>query len=58
MQADLSGHFTSHGRNGFVGDCTITLIDNADDADLIRRKESWRRVLNTVSPSYVLNTVT
>ena len=56
MQADLFEHFASNGHNGFLEDCTITLIDKTDGADPTRREEYWRRVLKTVSP-YGLNTV-
>ena len=55
MQADLFEHFAYHGYNGFLEDCTITLIDKIDGADPIKREEYWRRVLKTVSP-YGLNT--
>ena len=50
MQADLFEHFTSNGHNGFLEDCTITLIDKTADADPTRREEYWRRVLKTVPP--------
>ena len=50
MQADLFEHFASNGHNGFLEDCTITLIDKTADADPTRREEYWRRVLKTVPP--------
>ena len=56
MQADLFEHFASNGHNGFLEDCTITLIDKTDGADPTRREEYWRRVLKTVS-AYGFNTV-
>ena len=56
MQADLFEHFTSHGHNGFLEHCTITLIDKTDGTDPTRREEYRRRVLKTVSP-YGLNAV-
>ena len=56
IQADLFEHFASNGHNGFLEDCTITLIDKTDGADPTRRAEYWRRVLKTVSP-YGFNTV-
>ena len=56
MQADLSGHFAFNGHNGFLEDCTITLIDKTDGADATRREEYWKRALKTVS-SYEFNTV-
>ena len=45
MQADLFEHFASNGHNGFLEDCTITLIDKTAGADPTRREEYWRRVL-------------
>ena len=56
MQADLFEHFVSNGHNGFLEDCTITLIDKTNDPDPTRSEEYWRGVLKTVSP-YGLNTV-
>ena len=56
MLADIFEHFASHGHNGFLEDCTITLIDNTDGADPTGREECWRKILKTVS-SYGLNTV-
>ena len=56
MQADLSGHFAFNGHNGFLEDCTITLIDKTDGADATRREEYWKRALKTES-SYEFNTV-
>ena len=50
MQADLFQNFTSHGHNGFLKDCTITLNDKTDGKDPTRREEYWRRVMKTVSP--------
>ena len=49
MQADLFEHFASHGHNGFLEDCTLTLIHKNDGADPTRREEYWRRVLKTVT---------
>ena len=57
MQAHLFEYFASHGHNGFLENCTVTLIDKCDGADPNRREEYWRRVvLKTMSP-YRLNTV-
>ena len=50
MQADLSEPFASHGHNGFLEDCIITLIDKADGANTTRGEEYWRRVMKTVLP--------
>ena len=41
MQADLFQHFAFHGHNGFLEDCTITLIGKIDGADPARREEYW-----------------
>ena len=56
VQAGFFERFVSHGLNGFLEDCTITLIDTTDGADPTRREQYWRRVLKTVSP-YGMNTV-
>ena len=55
MQVDLFENFASHGRKGFLEDCTITLVNKTDGEDPTRKEEYWRWVLNTVSP-YELNT--
>ena len=39
VQTDLLEHFVSHGHNGFLEDCTITLIDKNDGPDPTRREE-------------------
>ena len=49
-------HFASNRHNGFLEDCTITLIDKTDGTDATRKEEYRRKVLKTVSP-YGLNTV-
>ena len=49
-------HFSSNDHNGFLEDCSITLIDKTDGSDPTRREEYWRRVLKTVTP-YELNTI-
>ena len=56
LQADLFEHFASHGHNGFLEDCAITLIDKADSAGPTRIEEYWRIALKTVSHDD-LNTV-
>ena len=50
MQRDFFEYFAFHGHNGFMEDCTITLIDQSDGTDTTRREEYWRKVLKTVSP--------
>ena len=50
MQEDLFEHFASNKHNGFLEDCTVTLIDKTNGADPTRREEYWRRVLKIVSP--------
>ena len=50
MQADLFEQFASNGHNGFLEDCTITLIDKTDGTGPTRREDYWGRILKTVSP--------
>ena len=54
MQPELFEHFHSKEHNGFLQDCSITLIDKTDGSDPTRREEYWRVVLKTVAP-YGLN---
>ena len=56
MQPFVFEHFSLNDHNGFLEDCSITLIDKRDGSDPTRREEYWRRVLNTVTP-YGLNTI-
>ena len=56
MQPLVFEHFPSNNQKGFLEDCSITLIDKTDGADLTRREEYWRRVLKTV-PSSGLNMI-
>ena len=56
MQPELFEHFHSEEHNGFLQDCSITLIDKTDDSDTTRREEYWRVVLKTVAP-YGLNRI-
>ena len=56
MQPLVFEHFSSNDHNGFLEDCTITLIHETDASDPTRREEYWRRVLKTVPP-YGLNTI-
>ena len=37
MQLELFGHFHSEGHNGFLQNCSITLIDKTDRSDPTRR---------------------
>ena len=48
MQADLCELFASYWHNGFLKDCTMTLITTI--ADPTRREEYWKKVLKTVKP--------
>ena len=43
-------------HNGFLEDCSITLINKEDGTDHIRQEEYWRRVFKTVTP-YGLNRI-
>ena len=56
MQPELFEHFHSKEHNGFLQDCSITLIDKTDGSDPTRREEYWRVVLKTVAP-YGLNRI-
>ena len=56
MQPLVFEHFSSNDHNGFLEDCSITLIDKTDGSDPTRREEYWRRVLKTVTP-YELNAI-
>ena len=56
MQPGLFQHFHSEGHNGFLQDCSITLIDKTDGSDPTRREEHCRVVLKTVAP-YGLNMI-
>lgn len=49
MQSLVFKHLSSHGHNGFIEDCSITLIDKTDGADLTGRvKECYSYGLNPV----------
>ena len=48
--------FAADNHSCFLTDCSITLIDQTNDSDPIRREEYWRKVLKTVAP-YGLNTL-
>ena len=50
MQPELFEYFHSEEHNGFLQDCSITLIDKTDYSDTTRREEYWRVVLKLVAP--------
>ena len=50
MELLVFEHFYSNYRNGFLEDCSITLIGKTDGTDPTRREEYWRRVLKSVTP--------
>ena len=56
MQPLVFEHFSSNDHNGFLEDCSITLIGKTDGSDPTRREEYWRRVPKPVTP-YELNTI-
>ena len=56
MQPLTFEHYFSNDHNGFLEDCSITLIDKTDGSDPTRREEYWRTVLKTVTP-FGLNTI-
>ena len=43
MQPLVFEYFSSNDHNGFLEDCSITLIDKTDRVDLTKREEHWRR---------------
>ena len=50
MQPELFEHFHLEEHNGFLQDCSKTLIEKTDGSDATRREEYWRVVLKTVAP--------
>ena len=50
MQEHLYEHFYSDGRNGFLEDVAITLIDKTDGGDPKKRKNYWMKTLKTLAP--------
>ena len=54
MQPELSEHFYSEEHNGFLQDCSVTLIDETDGSDHTIREEYWHVVLKTLA-TYGLN---
>ena len=56
MQPLVFENFSLNDHNGFLEDCSITLIGKTDGSHPTRREEHWRRVQNIV-PSYGLNKI-
>ena len=57
MQPLVFEHFSSNDhQNGFLEDCSITLIGKTNGSDPTRRQKYWRRLLKTITP-YGLNTI-
>ena len=56
MKPLVFDHFSSNDHDGFLKDCSITIIGKTDRSDPTRRDEYWRRVLKTLTP-YGLNTI-
>ena len=54
MQRHLYEHYSSVGHCGFLEQVSITLIDNTDPSDPLKREDYWRRTLCTMAP-YSLN---
>ena len=50
MQEHLFEHFESEGHSGFLGNVSITLIDNTDDKDPKKRENYWMKTLQTYVP--------
>ena len=55
MQPLVFENFCSRNHNGFLEDCSTTLIDKTGGSDPTRREKNWRIVLKTVT-LYGLNT--
>ena len=51
MQQHLFKHFNGMGRNGFLNNISITLIDKTDSKNPKKREDYWRITLKTYSPS-------
>ena len=43
-------HFKRKGHSGFLGNISITFIDETDGKDPKRRKNYWMRTLKTYAP--------
>ena len=56
MQRIVFENFSLNDQNGFLQDCSITLIGKINGSDSTRREEHLRRVLKTVT-SYGLNKI-
>ena len=56
MQPESFQHFHSKKHNGFLQDCSITLIDKTDGSNPTRQEGYWRVVLRTVA-SYGLSRI-
>ena len=50
MQPLVFEHFSSNDHNGFLEDCSITLIYKTDGAHPNSRGEYWRNVSEIVTP--------
>ena len=50
MQELLFSHFSIAGHDRFLNDVSITLIDNIDPPDPLRREDYWRQTLKTMVP--------
>ena len=49
MQQHFDEHFYRDGRNGFLENVAITLIDKTDGKDPENRENYWMRILETVA---------
>ena len=54
MQEHLFGRFESEGHSGFLGNVSITLIDNTDDK-VPKRRENYRMKTIQTCVSFGLN---
>ena len=50
MQERLFEDFKSEGHSGFLGNFSVTLVDNTDGKDPKRRENYWMKTLKTYAP--------
>ena len=50
LQQHLYKHFYSEGRNGFLGNVSISLIDKTDGFQPKKRENYWMRTLKILAP--------
>ena len=50
IKPELFYDFHAEEHNGFLRDCSMTLIDKSDSLDRKRCEENWFTVIKTVAP--------